>query len=99
MIRVSVEDDDLVQTAVDGLPASWETFLAGIIAREVQPVFQRLWYHCLQEEGRIQSRVGFSKEEIVALTTKTKRGKRFPSQNKFSAKREKDRGGFRSKDF
>jgi hypothetical protein len=55
MIEVPVDDDDLVQTVVDGLleTPSWESFLVGITAREVQPDFQRLWYDCLQEEGRI----------------------------------------------
>lgn len=53
MIGVSVNDDDLVQTTMDGLPSSSEAFLAGITAREVQPNFQRLWYDCLQEERRI----------------------------------------------
>jgi hypothetical protein len=36
------DDDDLVQTVVDGLPSSWETFLAKINARENQPDFERL---------------------------------------------------------
>jgi hypothetical protein len=53
VIGVTVDDDDLVQTVVDGLPPSWETFLAGINARENQPDFERLWHDCLQEEGRI----------------------------------------------
>jgi hypothetical protein len=76
MIDVEVDDDNLVQTTVDGLPSSWEDFLAEITAREIQPDFQRLWYDCLQEEGRIQSRIGSSKEDHIALTAKTKKGKR-----------------------
>ena len=27
-IGITVDDDDLVQTVVDGLPSSWETFMA-----------------------------------------------------------------------
>ena len=99
MIGVTVEDDDLVQTIVDGPPPTWEVFLLGINSRETQPDFERLWHDCLQEEGRIQSIIGSSKEENVALTAKTKKWKRFPSRKKFSAQREKDRGGFRGKDF
>ena len=34
VIGIIIDDDDFVQTAVDGLPSSWETFLAGINARE-----------------------------------------------------------------
>jgi hypothetical protein len=32
-IGVAVDDDDLVQTTVDGLPNSWETFLSSINGR------------------------------------------------------------------
>jgi hypothetical protein len=45
-IGVAVDDDDLVQTTVDGLPDSWETFLSSINGREVQPNFERLWHDC-----------------------------------------------------
>jgi hypothetical protein len=55
VIGIKVDDDDLVQSIVDGLPSSWETFLARINARENQPNFERLWHDWLQEEGRIQS--------------------------------------------
>lgn len=99
MIGVEVYDDDLVQTTVDGLPSSWEDFLAEITAREFQPDFQRLWYDRLQEEGRIQSRIGSSKEDHIALTAKTKKGKRFSSRKKFPVQKEKDKADFRGKDF
>jgi hypothetical protein len=36
-IVIMVDDDDLVLIVLDGLPYSWETFLARIIARENQP--------------------------------------------------------------
>ena len=75
MIGVTVEDDYLVQTAVDGLPPNWEVFVSGINSRETQPDFERLWHDCLHEEGRIQCKIGSSKEENVALTTNTKKGK------------------------
>jgi hypothetical protein len=32
-IGVAVDDDDLVQTIVDGLPDSWETFLSSVNGR------------------------------------------------------------------
>jgi hypothetical protein len=98
VIGVTIDDDDLVQSVVDGLPSSWETFLARINARKNQPDFERLWHDCLQEQGRIQSRNGTSKEENLALTTRTRRGKIFTSQKKFPQK-EKSKGGFKGKDF
>ena len=50
-----VEDDDLVQTVFDGLPTTWETFLASVNGREVQPNFERLWHDCLEEGTRVDS--------------------------------------------
>ena len=50
VIGVQVDDDDLVQTVVDGLPSTWETFLSAVNGHEVQPNFERLWHDCLEEE-------------------------------------------------
>ena len=33
-IGITVDDDDLVQTVVDGLPSSWETFKTSVCGRE-----------------------------------------------------------------
>ena len=32
-IGIAVDDDDLVQTIVDGIPDSWETFLSSVNGR------------------------------------------------------------------
>jgi hypothetical protein len=77
-IGVPVNDDDLVQTAFDGLPESWGVFLASINGREVQPNFDRLWHHCLEEEGRLKSRNESSLLRDHALSAKTKKWKKFP---------------------
>ena len=55
-IGVVVDDDYLIQTIVDGLPYTWETFLVVFNGREVQRKFERLWHECLQEEEWIQSK-------------------------------------------
>ena len=74
VIGVTVDDDDLVQIVVDGLPSSWETFLSAVNGCEDQPYFERLWHDCLQEEGRVQSKNGGSKERNLALAAKTRKG-------------------------
>ena len=51
-----VDEDDLIQTTIYGLPSTWEVMLVGVNGREVQPKFERLWHEYLQEEGRIQSK-------------------------------------------
>ena len=82
-IGVTVDDDDVVQTVFNGLPSSWETFLATVSGRETQPNFDRLWHNCLEEEGRIQSTANGDKEGNLALTTKTKKFKEpFPQKKK-----------------
>ena len=61
-IGVSVDDDDLVQIVFDGLTSDWEAYLVAVNGREDEPSFERLWHDCLQEESRIQTRVGPSHE-------------------------------------
>ena len=80
-IRISMDDDDLVQTVFDGLPNSWETFLAVVSGCENQSKFDRLWHDCLEEEGRVQRKTTAAKEGNLALTTKTRKFKK-PSLRK-----------------
>jgi ribosomal protein L17 len=77
-IGVAVDDDDLVQTTVDGLPDSWETFLSSFNGREVQPNFEILWHDCLKEEGRLKSINEPSTVKDHALSVKAKKWKKFP---------------------
>jgi hypothetical protein len=55
-ISDKVEDVELVNVALRGLPRSWEPFVQGICAREKLPDFDRLWTDCIQEETRLVSR-------------------------------------------
>jgi hypothetical protein len=80
-IGVAVDVDDLLQTIVDGLPGSWETFLSSVNGREVQPNFKRLWHDCMEEEGRLKSINEPSTMKYHALSVKAKKWKR-SSQHK-----------------
>jgi len=93
---ITVEDDDLVQAIFDGLPPSWDTFLASVNGRETQPAFERLWHDCLQEEGRMTARTGTTNIDNVALAAKTRRGRK-PPQKHFQ--KNKYKGNFKGKDF
>ena len=80
-IGIIVDDDDLVQTVVDGLRSSWETFMASVCGWENQPTFERLWHDCIEEEGRTSGKI--IKEDNLALAAKAKKFKKpFPQQNK-----------------
>ena len=63
-----------MQTVIDGLPSSWETFMAYVSGRENQPTFERLWHDCIEEEGRTSDKV--IKEDNLALAAKTKKFKK-----------------------
>ena len=50
LVSISVETDEenLLQTVIDRLPSSWETFLAVVNGREEHPNFKMLWNYCIQ---------------------------------------------------
>ena len=43
-IGVMVDDGDIIQTTINGLPSSSETFLAAINGQDVQYKFEILWH-------------------------------------------------------
>ena len=80
-ISITVDDDDLVQTVVDGLLSSWETFMASVCGRENQPTFERIWHDCIKEESRNNDKV--IKQDNLALAANTKKFKKpFHQQKK-----------------
>ena len=74
-IGINVDDDDLVQTTVDGISPSWEAFLVAVNGGDVHPNFERLWHDFLQEEGIVQNRSGPSQEENISFNVSTNKGK------------------------
>ena len=80
-IGITVDDDDLVQTVVDGLPSSWETFMASVCGRENQLTFERFWNDCIQGGGRNTNKV--IKEDNLALAANIKKFRKpLPRQKK-----------------
>ena len=47
-ISVEKDEDDVLQTAIDGLPSSWETFLVMVNGREENPNFEIIWHDFIQ---------------------------------------------------
>ena len=91
-----VEDDDLVQTVFDGLPTTWETFLASVNGRGDQPNFERLWHDCLDEESKVQSISVPPPKKNQALVIKTKKGKN-PLPHKDNSKEPRGKHFFKSR--
>jgi hypothetical protein len=77
-----VQDVELVNVALRGLPRSWEPFVQGICARDKLPDFDRLWTDCIQEETWLVSKddldgpVKSSSDENQALAARTRKGRR-----------------------
>ena len=51
------DEDDLLQTTIDGIPSLWETFLDAVNEIEENPNFEILWNDCIQEEGCIHNKL------------------------------------------
>ena len=89
-IDVETYEDDLLQTDIDGLLASWETFLVAVNGREEHPNFERLWHDYIQEEGHIHSKTMHTKEENLALMARTKKGRKPFTPKKFFHSKKKE---------
>jgi hypothetical protein len=66
-IGEKMEDVELMNVALNGLPKSWEPFVKGVCARENLPDWQRLWDDCIQEETREESKEKAGNEEMREL--------------------------------
>jgi hypothetical protein len=67
-IGEKIEDADLVNMALNGIPKSREPLFKGVCARESIPDWQRIWDDCIQEETREESKgnkQGRSEENLV----------------------------------
>jgi hypothetical protein len=94
----TIDEDELIMTALNGLSRPWDAFIQTICARKEKLKFDMLWEECIQEESRVANREALlSRDEDQALATHTK-GRRKKSyfqkethkeshpQNKFSHK-------------
>jgi hypothetical protein len=93
-----VDDDDLMQAIFDGLPSSSETFLSSVSGREIQPIFERLWHDCLQEESRTTTRSEPTKQEHSTLASRFK-GKKKITFQKGSHRKSDTKGTFKDKNI
>ena len=73
-IGVVVDEDNLIQTTIDGIPPLRETFLDVVNSWYEQNNFKRLWHDFLQEEGKNQIKYTYSKQGNLSITESMKRG-------------------------
>jgi hypothetical protein len=66
----TIEEDELIITALNGLTRPWDAFIQTICARKEKLQFDSLWEECIQEESRVANREDLlSRDEDQALTT------------------------------
>jgi hypothetical protein len=74
----TVDDSELVRTALKGFTKQWTPFIKGIMAREKLPDWTRLWDDFVQEELRDEDMNGGrykNDDENLALAIQAKKGK------------------------
>jgi hypothetical protein len=93
-INDKVEDVELVNAVLRGLPNSWEPFVQVICAQDTLLDFHILWTDCIQEETQIMSRddmdgmVKSSSDENQSLIAYTRKGiKCSPGRRSFPGRR------------
>ena len=78
-VGVTVDEEDMVDLALLGLPKAWHSYQDSVNGREKLPGWERLWADLMQEEIRRTTRDGSSSkgadEENCALMSKAKKGK------------------------
>jgi hypothetical protein len=75
----------LVNIVLNGLPKTWDAFVASMNTRKEYPTFEELWTCCAQEESRISAKEKPQKKyDDQAFTA---RFKNFRNKRKFGSKK------------
>ena len=68
----TLDEDELVMTALNGLTRPWDSFIQTLCARKESMNFSIVWEDCIQEESRVSNRKSLLREDDQALATYTK---------------------------
>jgi hypothetical protein len=78
-------EKELVNIVLNGLPKTWDAFVASMNTRKEYPTFEELWTCCAQEESRINAKEKPQKKyDDQAFTA---RSKNFRDKGKFDSRR------------
>jgi hypothetical protein len=84
-IEEIISEKELVNIILNGLPNTWEAFVASMNRRKEYPTFEELLTCCAQEESRISAKPIFQrKDDDHAYTTKFKK---FRNKKKFDSRK------------
>jgi hypothetical protein len=78
-IEDSIDEEEFVMTALNGLTRPWDAFLQTICARKEKLQFESLWEECIQEETRVVNCEELqARDDDQALATHTEEGRKTP---------------------
>ena len=79
VVGAKTEEDVFIGAAIDKLPNSWTPFISSVCGRGQFPSFEGFWHDCIEEENKLQRRLGSSSkdgEKDLVLSAKFKKGKK-----------------------
>jgi hypothetical protein len=98
-IRDTIDEDELIMTALNGLTRPWDAFIQTICARTEKLKFDSLWEECIQEETRVANREALlARDDNQALATHTKGGRKKPYFQKETHKEPQQSNKFNHKE-
>ena len=71
-IEDSLDDDELVITALNGINRPWDSFMQTMCSIKESMKFDIVWEDCIQGESRVANREYLLKEYDKVLATRTK---------------------------
>jgi hypothetical protein len=75
----TIDEDEFVMTALNGLARPWDAFIQSVCGRKEKLQFESLWEECIQEETRVANREALlARDDDQALATHTKGGRKKP---------------------
>jgi hypothetical protein len=95
----TIDEDELIMMALNGLTRPWDAFIQMICARTEKLKFDRLWEECIQEETRVANREALlARDEDQALATHTKGGRKKSYFQKETYKESQPQNKFNNKE-
>ena len=68
----TLDEDELVMTALNGFTRPWDSFIQTMYARKESMKFDNVWEGCIQEEARVANIEALLREDDQYLSIYTK---------------------------
>jgi hypothetical protein len=99
VIGDTIDKDELIMTALNGLTRPWDAFIQTICAKTEKLKFDSLWKECIKEETRVANcEALLARDDDKALSTHTKRERKKPYFHKETRKEPQPPNRFNNKE-